>query len=61
MKLLMFVREDFAFLQHRLPIAIAAQQMGYEVNVLTVDNGRFEEITQLGFSTLTILFSFCEA
>ena len=58
MKLLMFVREDFAFLQHRLPIAIAAQQMGYEVNVLTVDNGRFEEITQLGFYPHNIVFPF---
>ena len=49
MRLLMIVREDFAFLQHRLPIARAASKIGYEVHILTKDNGRLSEISNKGF------------
>lgn len=34
-KLFFFVTEDWYFVSHRLPLAVAAQQAGYEVTVLT--------------------------
>ena len=48
-RLFMVVREDFAFLQHRLPVALAARKLGFEVHVLSSDNGFSSEIARLGF------------
>ena len=42
MRLLMVVREDTVFLQHRLPIAVAARRTGYDVHVFSVDTGKLD-------------------
>ena len=51
MRLLMVVREDTVFLQHRLPIAVAARRTGYDVHVFSVDTGKLDCIRGMGFST----------
>jgi len=43
------VTEDWYFLSHRLPMAIAAQRAGYEVHVATHLNESAAEIEALGF------------
>ena len=43
------VTEDWYFLSHRLPMAIAAQRAGYEVHVATHVNESAAEIEALGF------------
>ena len=43
------VTEDWYFLSHRLPMAIAAQRAGYEVHVATHINESAAEIEALGF------------
>src|SRR5882724_9615684 len=55
-KLLYVVNEDFAFLLHRLPMARAARQAGFEVHVAThVDKGA-EAIEAEGFTLHRIPF-----
>jgi len=49
--LLMVVREDTSFLQHRLPIAFAARNLGYSIHVLSLDKGQSSEIERLGFAS----------
>ena len=51
MRILMVVREDTVFLQHRLPIAVAARRTGYDVHVFSVDTGKLDCIRGMGFST----------
>jgi glycosyltransferase involved in cell wall biosynthesis len=48
-KLIFFVTEDWYFLLHRLPMARAAQQAGFDVGVITKDTGQGERINALGF------------
>lgn len=48
-KIAYVVTEEWAFLQHRLPMARAARDAGFEVHVLTRDNGRGSEIEAEGF------------
>jgi glycosyltransferase involved in cell wall biosynthesis len=48
-KIAYIVTEEWAFLQHRLPMARAARDAGFEVHVLTRDNGRGHEIEAEGF------------
>ncbi len=43
-KLLFVVNVDWFFLSHRLPIALAAQQQGYQVHIATGLTGRLEEL-----------------
>jgi glycosyltransferase involved in cell wall biosynthesis len=47
--LLYLVTEDWYFLSHRLPMARAAQEAGYEVHVLTNVGGHGGAIADLGF------------
>jgi len=49
MKLLYFVTEDWYFCSHRLPIARAARDAGFEVVVATRVNAHADYITQEGF------------
>lgn len=35
LRLLFLVTEDWSFVSHRLPLAVAAKQAGFEVTVLT--------------------------
>lgn len=48
-KLLFIVNVDFAFLSHRLPIAIKAQSQGYEVHVATLITNRLTDLESHGF------------
>jgi glycosyltransferase involved in cell wall biosynthesis len=47
-KLIFFVTEDWFFLSHRLPMALAAQQAGFDVEVITKDTGQADRINSLG-------------
>lgn len=47
--LIFLVTEDWYFLSHRLPMALAAQRAGYEIHVATRLNDRSSEIEALGF------------
>lgn len=48
-RLLFLVNNPAFFLSHRLPIALAARQSGYEVHVATMDGPAVTEIRGLGF------------
>jgi len=47
-KLIYFVTEDWVFCSHRLPLAIAAQEAGYDVAVATNVNAHAETIRRAG-------------
>lgn len=49
MKLLFVIRDDAAFLRHRLPIATGALNQGYEVHLIANETGFGSEISQRGF------------
>lgn len=48
-RLLYVVTEDWYFLSHRLPMARAAREAGFDVVVVARDSGRGEEIERAGF------------
>ncbi|MFC5498397.1 glycosyltransferase family 4 protein [Caenimonas terrae] len=48
-KLLFVVNVDWFFLSHRLPIALAAQQQGYQIHIATGLTDRLEELRRYGF------------
>ena len=56
-KLLFVVNVDWFFLSHRLPIALAAKEAGFDVTVMTANTGDSEKITEkgLGFINLPTL------
>ena len=45
-RLLYFISEDWDFCSHRLPLALAAQDAGYDVAVVTHVNARGEAISK---------------
>lgn len=45
------------FLSHRLPIAIAAQKLGYDIHVATADGPEVQSIQSLGFTHHVVPFS----
>lgn len=49
LRLLFVVNVDWFFLSHRLPIALAAMQKGFEVHVATSCTEKADEITSHGF------------
>src|SRR5690554_5144858 len=49
-KILIVVNEPWFFLSHRLPIALAAKELGYIVHVASKPGGTVSEITGLGFT-----------
>jgi glycosyltransferase involved in cell wall biosynthesis len=49
-KILFLVTEDWYFLSHRLPLAIAAKNIGYEIHVACRDSGRSDEIKKHGLN-----------
>jgi glycosyltransferase involved in cell wall biosynthesis len=55
-RLLYVVSEDYAFLLHRLPMARAAREAGFEVHVATKLNKRASEIEAEGFVLHPIRF-----
>lgn len=48
-KLVFVVNVDWFFISHRLPLAIAARDEGWEVHVFTTDTGRVMELEDEGF------------
>jgi glycosyltransferase involved in cell wall biosynthesis len=56
-KLLYFVTEDWYFCSHRLPLAIAAQQAGFDVSVVTRVREHRETIQRSGVRLIPFEFS----
>lgn len=56
-KLLFFVTEDWYFCSHRLPLAIAARDAGFEVAVATRVNSHAETITREGIRLIPLRLS----
>lgn len=57
MKLLFLVTEDWYFVSHRLPLALAAQAAGYEVAVATRVSRHADTITQAGIRLIPFSLS----
>ena len=53
-RLLYFVTEDWYFCSHRLPLAIAARQAGYEVAVVTRVNRHADSIEKAGLRLIPL-------
>lgn len=51
---MMIVNEDRFFLSHRLPVALAARESGYDVIIVAKNTGHKEEIENLGFRYIDI-------
>jgi glycosyltransferase involved in cell wall biosynthesis len=49
-KLLFVVNVDWFFLSHRLPIALAAQKLGFEIHIVTSLTTKLPELIQHGFT-----------
>lgn len=49
-RLLIVVNVDWSFLSHRLPIALAAKDAGYDVTVAAADTGRADDIRRHGLT-----------
>jgi glycosyltransferase involved in cell wall biosynthesis len=58
-KLFIVVNNDCFFLSHRLPVAIAAQQAGYDVTVLASNTGSSKKIESLGIKFTNIPIDKC--
>lgn len=54
-KILFVVTEDWYFCSHRLPLAVAAAQNGYEVGVVTRLTGHKQTIEKAGVRTIPLL------
>ena len=57
MKLLFFVTEDWYFCSHRLPLALAAKEAGYDVSVVTRVQSHGERIKAAGLKLIPIRLS----
>ncbi|HHL34682.1 MAG TPA: glycosyltransferase family 1 protein [Desulfobulbaceae bacterium] len=57
LKLLFFVTEDWYFCSHRLPLALAAKEFGYEVSVVTNVNCHGEAIKRSGIKLIPLELS----
>jgi glycosyltransferase involved in cell wall biosynthesis len=53
-RLFYLVTSDAYFLSHRLPVALAAKEKGFDVFVVCSDTGHRTEIEQLGFKVLPL-------
>lgn len=56
-KVFIIVNVDWFFLSHRLPIAIAAKDRGYDVTIVTANSGKVDEIRQHGLKVIEAPFS----
>lgn len=57
MKLYIVVNVDWFFLSHRLPVALAAQQAGWDVTIVTADTGRLKDIEAAGLQAVNLPMS----
>lgn len=56
-KLLFFVTEDWYFCSHRLPLALAAKQAGYDVSVVTRVSAHGDQIKAAGIKLIPLNLS----
>ena len=56
-KLFIVVNVDWFFLSHRLPVALAAQQAGWDITIVTADTGRLKNIEEKGLKTINLQMS----
>lgn len=52
--LFLVVNVDWFFLSHRLPIALAAKESGYDVTIIAIDSGQSEKIKSYGLKFMAI-------
>jgi len=53
-KIIFLVTEDWYFLSHRLPIALACKNRGYEVYIACKDTGKINQIKEYGFKCFNL-------
>lgn len=53
-KLFIVVNQDWFFLSHRLPIAVAAKEAGYDVTIVSEDTGESHRIREAGLKTIDL-------
>lgn len=56
-KLYIIVNVDWFFLSHRLPVALAAQNAGLDVTIVTADTGKLKDIEAKGLKTINLPMS----
>lgn len=56
-KLFIVVNVDWFFLSHRLPIALAAQNAGWNVTIVTADTGKLHTIEEKGLKVINLPMS----
>lgn len=57
MKLFIVVNVDWFFISHRLVVALAAQQAGWDVTIVTADTGRLKDIEAAGLKVVNLPMS----
>jgi glycosyltransferase involved in cell wall biosynthesis len=55
-KILYVVNVDWFFISHRLPLALEAIRLNYDVFLVTRNSGRFKELNELGIYCIDIQF-----
>ena len=53
-KLFIVVNQDCFFLSHRLPIGVAAKDVGYDVTIISEDTGVSNKIREAGLKTINL-------
>lgn len=56
-KLFIVVNVDWFFLSHRLPVALAAQEAGWDVTIITADTGKLKDIEAKGLKVINLPMS----
>lgn len=56
-KLFIIVNVDWFFLSHRKDIALSAQNVGWDVTIVTADTGKLKNIEALGLKTINLPMS----
>lgn len=56
-KLFIIVNVDWFFLSHRLPVALAAQNAGWYVTIVTADTGKLKDIEAKGLKVINLPMS----
>ena len=57
MKLFIVVNVDWFFLSHRLPVALAAKEAGWDVIIVTADTGKLHVIKEKGLKVIDLPMS----
>ena len=57
MKLFIVVNVDWFFLSHRLPVALAARETGWDVTIVTANTGRLKDIEDKGLKVVNLPMS----